>query len=208
MILILLIVLVGAYFAYNYFGGEARKRAELKTEQERVQKLRESTRAAINKTVSNFDAISNWDEKLSEIVGDREILTMELQQLWLTGRPILFMGSVEDVAKNEDDQDTYSISMFYAFNNKFDFRSRLVLSLRCQKILLDAFLKQHPKVLSGESDIAVIANINKVNTHFRKVVRIYKKEHEKEDREEYEQREFVGVGLSLDIIELPVDFWL
>lgn len=186
--LIALVLAVSAYVTYCHFEGKAREKAERKAEQE---KLRESTRVAINKMVSNFGAIDNWDEKLSKIVGEREIFTMELQNLWLTDRPILFMGKIEDVANNDDDQAAYSISIFYSLYNKFDFGSRLLLSLRCPKILLNSFFKEHPKGLSDANDVAVIAKINKVESYVQ----------ETEERD----KKLVGIGLCLDIIELPVD---
>jgi hypothetical protein len=202
---IVLVFAVGGYFVYSYFEGKARERVGRKAEQERTQRLRESTRAAIDKMVSKFDAIDNWDEKLSKIVGEREIFTMELQNLWLTDRPILFVGKVEDAA-NTDDQDAYSISIVYFGKFWVDFSNRLTLSLRCPKTLFDSFLKEHPKAFSKyPNDVAVIANIDKVNTHFQEVVKVYKKGHEEEDREEHKKRELVGIGLCLDIVELPID---
>jgi hypothetical protein len=115
------------------------------------------------------------------------------------------MGQIEDVANNDDDLDTYSISIFYSLYNKFDFGSRLLVSLKCPKTLLNSFFREHPKVLSDTNDVAVIAKIKKVSTHFERVMKIYKKGPEEQDREEYKEREFVGIGLCLDIIELPVD---
>jgi hypothetical protein len=206
--LIVLVFAVGGYFTYNHFGTKAKEKAKKERIKSEKEGLRESTRAAINKMVSKFDAIDNWDEKLREIVGDkevREIFTMELQNLWLIDRPILFMGQIEDVANNDDDLDTYSISIFYSLYNKFDFGSRLLVSLKCPKTLLNSFFREHPKVLSDTNDVAVIAKIKKVSTHFERVMKIYKKGPEEQDREEYKEREFVGIGLCLDIIELPVD---
>ena len=148
----------------------------------------------MNKMVSDFGAVDNWDEKLSE--GEKsgeKILTMELEKLWMTDRPILFVGSMEDVA-NADDQNAYSIFMDYRGKSWGNFSSRLSLSLRCPKTLFDTFLKEHPSVLSEANDVAVIAKINKVESHVQQT-------------EEGDKAIKVGIGLCLDIIELPVDLF-
>jgi len=111
IILILIVVAVGAYFTYNHFEGKARERDEKKVEKERVKKLKNSVRDSVAKMASKFGAIDDWERKLSEKRSGKNfrILTIELEKLWLTHKPILFKGYIKDIYSL--DRNTYSLSL-------------------------------------------------------------------------------------------------
>jgi len=186
LVLVFIIAAVGAYFVHGHFESRAKEKAR----QEKKAKLKESTRAAIKKMASKFDAIDDWDEKLSEGSTSKDkksILTMEVEKLWLTERPILFVGRIDDVA-NADDPNAYSITMTYSGKSQDHFDNPLALAIKYPKALFDSFLKEHPKALS---DVAVIGKISKIENHDRKT-----------EEGEIEVTK-VGIGLCLDLMELP-----
>jgi predicted negative regulator of RcsB-dependent stress response len=60
IIVILVVVAVGGYFAYDYLQGKAKEKAA----QEASQKERESRRAAVAQLVAKYNAVNDWEEKL------------------------------------------------------------------------------------------------------------------------------------------------
>ena len=191
IILILLVVAVGAYFTYSHFEGKAKEKAERKAEQERVQKLRESVRAAVSKMVSNFGAIDDWERKLREgstgASSGRRILTMELESLWMTDKPILFKGHIKDIATL--DHNTYSMWLDKQYDlSKPSFKPKFALFLKCPKTMIDSFLGAYPAAKEIFANVAVIAKIEKIES---------RSEYTKED-EEVETK--IGFGQCLDLL--------
>ena len=91
----MVIVLIAAYFIYNYLENkskEERKKAEAK-------KTEEALKTSVAELVHGTNAIDNWEETLSK--GDEirmaPILTVELEHLWIGDRPILFVGAIKDI---------------------------------------------------------------------------------------------------------------
>ena len=78
-------------------------------ERERQATRIQAIKTSVSDMVIKANAVTNWAELL---VGDNKrrnspILTVELQKLWLTGRPILVIGNIEDIALNSD--GTYQV---------------------------------------------------------------------------------------------------
>jgi len=96
VVVIILVLLVGAYFANSHLENKAKEKAK-KAEAVKIEKI---TKAAVAKLVDRTNAVTNWKKILLKGQEFRlePILTVELEQLWLTGRPILFFGSIGDIA--------------------------------------------------------------------------------------------------------------
>ncbi len=107
------------------------------------------------------NAVDNWEEDLRRGKQFRlePILTVELERLWLTDRPILFAGAIKDIATI--DKETYRMEIEGS-------QSELRLSLQCQKRMIDLFLKEHPNLFKEDyvlkNDVAVIADIDEIET--------------------------------------------
>ena len=165
IILIVLAVLVGAYSVNWYLANKTKKAAE-KVEAEQIQN---ATKAAIAELVKRTGADESWEKELAkgEPFSLAPILTIELERLWLTGRPILFVGSIKDIATI--DQENYRIeierSLFSSF--KYMFGTELRLTLQCPKQRIDSFLKEHPDLFKDyglKNTVVAIAAIKEIET--------------------------------------------
>lgn len=166
VIWIIVIILIGGYFVNNYLEDKAKEEAA-KAETERIEK---ATKAAIVQLAKRTNAVDNWEKDLSNGNQFRSepILTVELERLWLTDRPILFVGSIKDISTI--DQETYKMeierSSFSGFEYMFS-GTQLRLVLQCQKQRIDSFLKEHLDLFKDDgvrNGVAVIADIDEVET--------------------------------------------
>jgi hypothetical protein len=197
IIIILILVAVGGYFVYDYYQGKVKEKNEKIAQNAEYDKKREERQAAVAQMVSKYNASVDWMNKLQEgRTGKRtKILTMELENLWLINRPILFNGRIKDISNL--DASNYIITLDglrrggAALAGVSSVRPKLALSLKSQKNMVDSLLSTHPEVLSGYfSSVAVIAKINKIETRYSKT----------EDGDEEEIK--TGVGQCIDILFL------
>ena len=126
---------------------------------------------------------------VKEIEGRKElldltpILTVELEKLWLTDRPTLFIGTIEDISTL--DQEYYILKLQGIAPVMVDFE----LELKCPIQKVNSLLKEHPDLTRGVTrGVAVIANIDNIKT-------VISPGHEggKEDIR-------IGEGKSIDIV--------
>ncbi len=98
---IIVILLISAYFVNSYLENRAKREAE-KAEAERIEK---TIKAAVAQLVERTNAVHNWEKELCKGGQFRlePILTIELERLWLTDRPILFVGSIKDISTINQD---------------------------------------------------------------------------------------------------------
>lgn len=92
IMLTVLVLLLGAYFVKNSMENKAKN---LETE-----RLRNAAKVAVAQLVVRTNAVENWEKYLSKGEQFRlePILTVELERLWLTDRPILFVGAIKDIS--------------------------------------------------------------------------------------------------------------
>ena len=139
---------------------------------EQAKKSEAQERAAVGELafasmVKKHNAIDAWDRDLSrgEPVRTAPVMTMELEKLWLTERPILFAGRIKDV--RTEDQNNYrlvisqDVYLTVALARPV-VRTALDLSLLCPKSMLEAFIAGHPDYLEPASGLGVIAKIDSV----------------------------------------------
>src|SRR5690606_2190282 len=99
---IAIILLVVGYFV-NSCVQEERKETKARLEEEvKEQKVRDAVLGLQKRT----GASAAWVDSLE---GERHrrrdpVLTVELEKLWLTGNPIIFVGEIADVVRSSDSQ--------------------------------------------------------------------------------------------------------
>ena len=162
-LLIALAIAVGGFLFHQYLQNAERERVE-KAERERI---RSETAAAITRLVKETNAVDNWDRQLSK--GQRyrlePILTVELERLWMSGRPILFLGSIDDIKTHDPNSYNVVFSPSIAAIFQFMFDTELQLSLQCGRTDVDALLSAHPKLFEGAGFNNVVAVIADISTH-------------------------------------------
>jgi len=162
--IITVIALVG-YFFNSYTVDKAERESE-RAESERI---KQNIKIAVSQMASRSNAVSDWEASLSK--GERfrfePILTVELERLWLKQRPILFFGSIKDIATH--DQSRYIVVFKRSLYSSFDymFGTELQLSLLARKDRVDPFLKKHPDLFKDygfNNGVAVVARIDTIRT--------------------------------------------
>ncbi len=161
-------LVVGAPVIYQYVKDE-RARAEHQRQALRLQQEAKETKAAISELRSKHDAIDDWDKLLSDGQSYRltPVLSIELERLWKTKRPILFFGTVTNIESAGHDEYHVSVERGYLAPD-YNFVTELRLSLRASKAAVDSFLRLHPRVTSADyldtlrSSVAVVANVTSI----------------------------------------------
>lgn len=162
---IIVIILIGGYFVNNYLEKKARKKAE----DAEAKRIEETTKASVAEMVARTNAIDTWEKALNK--GEKfrleRILTIELERLWLTERPILFIGAIKDVVTI--DKENYRIEIERRLFSSLEhmFGTELQLTLQCSKQKVDLFLTEHPNLFKDfgfKNGVAVVADIDEIDT--------------------------------------------
>ena len=132
-------------------------------------RAKRETVEGISRLVAETNAVVDWDRQLSKGKKYRlePILTIELERLWMSGRPILFLGAIDDIKTHDAEMYTVTWSQSLDAVLKYMFDTDLHLSLRCNRKEIDAFLAANPKLFENagfNNVVAVIANITAIRT--------------------------------------------
>lgn len=94
------------------------EKAEKESIRIEAEKQENATKLAVAKMSKQVNAITDWDKKLSngESYRFEPILTVELERLWLQQNPILFIGSINDIATH--DESHYLLSVERSFSSR------------------------------------------------------------------------------------------
>ena len=167
IISVIIVLLIGSYFVNSYFEIKAKRKAE----QEEEQRISQTLKSSVEKMVLRTNSVSSWESNLNKGEAYRlsPILTVELEKLWLSGRPILFIGTIKDVSTYDKTRYTviFERNVLHSLNNMFS--TKLQLSLLVPKKKIDIFLKNHPKLFKGLSfnnSNAVIAKVKSIKTDY------------------------------------------
>jgi len=115
---------------------------------------------------------------------------MELENLWLINRPILFRGTIKDISTL--DTDNYLMTL----DGPWKTGTRWALALKSPKTVIDSFLSTHSKeALDDSTPVAVIAKISKIDTNYHVT-----EEGSGEDKTITEEKTITGIGQCIDII--------
>jgi hypothetical protein len=188
VILVIVVLAVAGYFANSYL----EKKAKRETERAEAKRIGQVTKSAVSAMVSRTDAVDDWQRRLTkgEEVRLGPIFTVELERLWLGNRPILFIGSIKDIATYNESHYKVLVEKSI-FNIDYMFGTDLQLSLRSTKQRIDSFLKEHPNLLKGygvNNGVAVIANVKTIRTTY-----VHGEEGEREEVK-------IGEGELVDIL--------
>lgn len=164
---IIVVLVIGGYFINSHM----EKKAKRKAEQAEAKRIEQITRTAVSKMVSRANAVEDWESPLSkgEQFRFEQILTVELEKLWLQQRPILFIGAIKDIATYDQSQYVVLVerSLFGSFEHMF--RTELQLSLLSGKDKIDSFLKEHPDLFKDygfKNGVAVVARIKSLRSTY------------------------------------------
>lgn len=165
IVLVIMTAAVVGYFINSYIVIKSEQEAK-KAEAERVHN---ATKAAVSQMATQKNAISDWEETLSngESFRFEPILTIELERLWLQQRPILFIGSIKDIATYDNSQYLVSVERSFYGSLEYMFGTELQLSLLSEKEYIDSFLKNYPELFKDygfKNAVAVVARINNIKT--------------------------------------------
>lgn len=167
--LISLFVIVGlGYWAYSSWQDHI--------ESDRAEKARDERTSQQKRNVSEMalkaNAATDWLTNLADGGGYRSttVLTAELQKQWLVGRPILFLGNIQDISINAD--STYQIKIHHNFLSMSPMLlwNTLQLDVRCTESLTAPLLTANKtnRSIGIDPDIAVLADIDHIVTSSEK----------------------------------------
>ena len=190
--LLVMVVLVAlGYWGYSAWQSSVENRAQESKAKERAAQIKEK----ISSVAKKHDAVVDWSSRLAQ--GERfrmsPILTTELQDLWVTGRPILFIGSISDIARTSTD----SMSLFIAYGALDQAHMFLGTDLRiriqCNRALSEPLLAaaRDPSRMALNSDIAVVAVISSIESSTER------------DSEGNTPRIHTGIGQCIDVVQIP-----
>jgi hypothetical protein len=139
------------------------------TKKQVAEKARSELSASIGKMVKETNAVADWEMILARGKEFRveTVLTLELERLWLQGRPILFYGSIIDIKTQNAESYLLTIRPGMTSLGRPNFATDLELSLVCEKSKVDTFLVSHPKLFEDagfNNEVAVVADIHRIRT--------------------------------------------
>ncbi|MBU1184225.1 MAG: hypothetical protein KJ663_03515 [Proteobacteria bacterium] len=185
---ILLVVSFIVYAVNSHRAYKAKIEAK-KTQKAMIEKNVISAVANLLKKHNAFDWVKEIEGR-KELRDFTPILTVELEKLWLTDRPTLFIGTIEDISTL--DQEYYILKLQGIGPVMVNFE----LKLKCPMQKVKSLLKEHPDLTRGVTrGVAVIANIDNIKTVISPGY-----EGGKEDIR-------IGEGKSIDIVYVD-DIWI
>lgn len=179
-----------AYWGYSNWmeSVETAERTKAKDAQAILLKTRVSDVAA------KFNAVVDWPNTLShgEHLRLSPVLTVELQDLWQTGKPILFFGTVLDIERISP--ATTRLSVEHAIDQPNLFLGTILrLRLECDATATSPILDmaRDPNRLNLQSDIAVVALVSAVVASSER------------DSQGERTPVLTGVGTCVDLVPIP-----
>lgn len=163
LLIVLVLIAIAAFcviYLFRYYTKAPAKKAE-------AANRGAMTQAAFEKLVEKHNAVDSWDQELSrgEPARIAPILTMDLEKVWLTDRPILFIGKIVDI-KTEDKADYRLIVerdlYLAAALSRSVLRTPLRVSVLCPKTMIDSFIAANPDYIDAGNGVALIAKIDAV----------------------------------------------
>lgn len=157
-------ILVLALVGFGLYGVVASMRQS--AARERIQQAEEDKRRMdLAAFTAKYDVVTDWQEQLVATKSPfAQVLTSELEPYWLSGRPILFKGSLLDVASVDDQH--YEVLFKQTMLSKVSglMGNNLGLRLRAEKGPIDALLRAEPDIMAPINVVATIYVIAKVDS--------------------------------------------
>lgn len=161
LLIIIPILLVFSFIVFWAVNSHIAYKAQMEAKEAQKKQIEKNVSLAVANLIKRYNAF-DW---VKEIKGRKEfrrfsaILTVELEQLWLTDRPTLFIGTIEDISTL--DQEYYMLRI----QGRGAIRANYKLALKCPKQKVNSLLKGHPDLTRGvTSGVAVVATIDNIKT--------------------------------------------
>jgi len=165
-LLVLISILLAGYFVIDKIN-TSKKNDVL--QQERDQNYLEKV-TAVRQLVARTNAITDWVAELSNGSSRHrvKIFTIDLEKVWISDRPILFTGSIQDIKPKDANSYTMLIERGWLTSFGPRFYADLQLSLTVQKKIMDELLLGFPDLTSGYrgNNFVVAAIIDSVETTY------------------------------------------
>ncbi len=126
----------------------------------------QETQESVQRLVRATNADDQWSQRLTRDTNGRmsPVLTIELEKVWCTGRPILFVGTLTDVRSHAD--GTYEVVVQYSIvvTPRYFFADDLQLRLEADTNTIDAFLAKRSSAGAENfiDGVAVVAEVSRV----------------------------------------------
>ncbi len=144
-------------------------KAKVESRRQLAQAKTDAQRSRVVALATKHNADIGWPHVLAGNGSIRvsALQSMELQNVWLAGKPILFIARTDDIAKSTTERGGYVVRLTYdgyAHNATF-LGTKLQLLLTCSHESLYAALAQimKPDRFSLGANVAVVAAIDSVN---------------------------------------------
>lgn len=161
-----LLILIGlGYWAYS----SRQEHVKTEKQQTEIEARREVLKNAVTKMAAKSNAVTSWGSDLAGGKGERTslVFSAELQKVWVVGRPILFMGSIKDIALNKD--GSYQIAIEDDGNDNpalFLLQNKLRINLRCPESITVPLIEaeKSEQSLNHGANIAIIGLIDSIES--------------------------------------------
>lgn len=153
---------------------------------------RRQVQEQISSLQTRHGASANWQRQLcgDQALIIRPIMSFELEQAWVMDSPILFFGTISDIASASDSEYRVELDQSIISAQCRSFDTDLRLRLDCPRTIVDELIGQSPDILTEIlHDVAVIAMIERIESE-RLIA---------QDGYVYESR--IGVGSCLAVID-------
>lgn len=161
-----IIILVGmcGYFISSCIQDETKERAN----QAELRRVEQETKTAVAAMAGRTGAVFEWDKYLfgNEEYREKPLLTIELEKLWKTEKPILFIGSIKDIKTADSNTRTITINRSIFSSINYMFSEELMVELLVDKNKLDIFTEKHKDIFDNygfNNGVAVIAKIENID---------------------------------------------
>ena len=180
-----------------YAESKLREGRLLDVERAEAERITAQTIQAISEMVRRTNAESGWEQSLSSgrMVGV-SVLTIDLEREWIREHPILFTGSVDDVAGHTQPQYTLRMGNL---TTPGAFEQVLELSLLAPRELVDSFRVEHPAQFEDygfNNGVAIAARIERIERAQQHSV-----------LDGYAEDILVGHGALIDMVYTGDPFW-
>lgn len=161
---VLVLGAVCVFFYQSWQKRELAKRAEIERKKAEQMKEEQALFAKIDELVVRTNAIDDWRDNLSEQkkLGLEKIFTFELERLWISERPVLFFGEIEDISISDNSFYTVVIEV-----NRISLYPKIRLAIKCPRQKIDFFIENNPELrekYSFKNEIALVAKMKSVTT--------------------------------------------
>lgn len=141
-------------------GVQKRNEEEARKQQHLAAQAKKET--IIRLKAKELDADYSWLKKVDALTsGGTNLMTFQLEKLWIISKPILFLGEIEDIQREEKG---YRIKIKNSFHEPIPF-IELNLSISCPTDVTEGFLsymESHKEEFDYEKPVAIFAKINSV----------------------------------------------